>query len=33
VSLFLGGWYTVFGGGPRETWEQKFTRPLQACDP
>ena len=33
VSLFLGGWYTVFGGGPRETWEQKFTRSLQACDP
>ena len=33
VSLFLGGWYTVFGGGPRETWERKFTRSLQACDP
>jgi hypothetical protein len=33
VSLFLGGWYTVFGGGPRETWEEKFTRSLQACDP
>jgi hypothetical protein len=33
VSLFLGGWYTLFGGGPRETWEQKFTRSLQACDP
>ena len=33
VSLLLGGWYTVFGGGPRETWEQKFTRSLQACDP
>jgi hypothetical protein len=33
VSLFLGGWYTVFGGGPRETWEQKFMRSLQACDP
>jgi hypothetical protein len=33
VSLFLGGWYTIFGGGPRETWEQKFTRSLQACDP
>jgi hypothetical protein len=33
VSLFLGGWYTVFGGGPRDTWEQKFTRSLQACDP
>jgi hypothetical protein len=33
VSLFLGGWYTIFGGGPRETWEEKFTRSLQACDP
>ena len=33
VSLLLGGWYTIFGGGPRETWEQKFTRSLQACDP
>jgi hypothetical protein len=33
VSVFLGGWYTLFGGGPRETWEEKFTRSLQACDP
>lgn len=33
VSLLLGGWYTIFGGGPRETWEAKFTRSLQACDP
>lgn len=33
VSLFTGGWYTIFGGGPRDTWEQKFTRSLQACDP
>jgi hypothetical protein len=33
VSLFLGGWYKIFGGGPRETWEEKFTRSLQACDP
>ena len=33
VSLLLGGWYTIFGGGPRDTWEQKFTRSLQACDP
>jgi hypothetical protein len=33
VSVFLGGWYTIFGGGPRDTWEQKFTRSLQACDP
>lgn len=33
VSLFLGGWYTIFGGGPRQTWQEKFTRSLQACDP
>jgi hypothetical protein len=33
VSLLLGGWYTIFGGGPRATWEAKFTRSLQACDP
>ena len=33
VSLLLGGWYQIFGGGPRETWQQKFTRSLQACDP
>ena len=33
VSLLLGGWYTIFGGGPRDTWEEKFTRSLQACDP
>ncbi len=33
LSLLLGGWYTIFGGGPRATWEQKFTRSLQACDP
>jgi hypothetical protein len=33
VSLLLGGWYTIFGSGPRETWQEKFTRSLQACDP
>jgi len=33
VTLLLGGWYTIFGGGPRETWQEKFTRSLQACDP
>jgi hypothetical protein len=33
VALFLGGWYTVFGNGPRDTWEEKFRRSLQACDP
>ncbi len=33
VSLLLGGWYEIFGGGPRATWQEKFTRSLQACDP
>jgi hypothetical protein len=33
VALLLGGWYKLFGGGPRETWQEKFTRSLQACDP
>jgi hypothetical protein len=33
VSIFLGGWYTIFGNGPRDTWEEKFRRSLQACDP
>jgi len=33
VSCFMGGWYQIFGGGPRETWEEKFRRSLQACDP
>ncbi len=33
VTVFFGGWYTIFGNGPRETWEEKFRRSLQACDP
>ncbi len=33
VSVFFGGWYTIFGNGPRDTWEEKFKRSLQACDP
>jgi hypothetical protein len=33
VSLFLGGWYTIFGNGPRDTWEEKFRLSLAACDP
>jgi hypothetical protein len=33
VTLLLGGWYTIFGGGPRETWAELFTRSLLACDP
>jgi hypothetical protein len=33
VSLFMGGWNILFGGGPRETWQEKFSRSLAACDP
>jgi len=33
VSLFLGGWYTLFGNGPRETWQERFRHALEACDP
>jgi hypothetical protein len=33
VSLFLGGWYTIFGNGPRETWQERFRRAMTACDP
>jgi hypothetical protein len=33
VSLFLGGWYTIFGTGLRdETWEETLRRSLRACD-
>jgi hypothetical protein len=32
VSVFFGGWYTVFGNGPRDTWEEKFRHSLEACD-
>jgi hypothetical protein len=32
VSLFLGGWYTIFGNGPRDTWQERFKHALQACD-
>jgi hypothetical protein len=32
VSLFFGGWYTIFGNGPRETWEERFKHAFQACD-
>ena len=24
VTVFLGGWYTISGYGPRDTWEQRF---------
>jgi hypothetical protein len=34
VAIFgNGAWYQIFGGGPRATWQEKFTRSLQACDP
>ncbi len=33
ASVFFGGWYTVFGNGPRDTWEEKFRLSLAACDP
>jgi hypothetical protein len=32
VSLFLGGWYTIFGNGPRETWQERFKHAFEACD-
>jgi hypothetical protein len=32
VSLFFGGWYTLSGFGPRETWKDKFIRYLVATD-
>jgi hypothetical protein len=33
VSVFLGGWYTQAGFGPRETWQQKFRHALAASEP
>jgi hypothetical protein len=33
VSVFLGGWHTLFGNGPRDTWEERFQRCLTAGDP
>jgi hypothetical protein len=33
VTVFMGGWYTLFGAGPREAWEQTFQRALLACEP
>ena len=32
VSMFLGGWYTLSGFGPRQYWEETFGRALSACD-
>src|SRR5262249_24069842 len=33
VSVFFGGWFTIFGNGPRETLESRFRHAMQACDP
>ncbi len=33
VTVFFGGWYTIFGNGPRDTWEERFRHCLAACDP
>lgn len=33
VSLFLGGWYTLFGTIREDTWEERFRGALRACDP
>jgi hypothetical protein len=33
VTVFMGGWYTLFGGGPREMWETTMSRALLACEP
>jgi len=32
VSVFFGGWYTLAGYGPRETWQEKFIHSLVACE-
>ena len=32
VSVFFGGWYTMSGFGPRETWKEKFIRCLLGTD-
>jgi hypothetical protein len=33
VSLFLGGWYTLFGTMRDDTWQEKLRGALRACDP
>ena len=33
VSLFLGGWYTLFGTIREDTWQERFRGALRACDP
>ena len=32
VSVFLGGWYTNYGFGPRATWQEKMRRCLTASE-
>ena len=32
ASIFFGGWYTLSGFGPRETWKDRFIRYLTATD-
>lgn len=32
VTTFLGGWYTLCGFGPRQHWEETFSRSIAACD-
>jgi hypothetical protein len=32
VTVLFGGWYTLSGYGPRETWKEKFVRMLTATD-
>jgi hypothetical protein len=33
VSLFMGGWYTLFGTIRDDTWQERFRGALRACDP
>jgi hypothetical protein len=33
VSLFLGGWYQLFGTVREDTWEERFRAMMRACDP
>lgn len=33
VTVYLGGWYTQAGYGPRDTWQEKFRRCFAACEP
>ncbi len=32
VSVFVGGWYTQAGYGPRDTWQEKMRRTFRACE-